>query len=60
MKIKPIGLGLTAFFLLMLVTSSTLLTGDPTLPATPYNYSVNLPAHFLTDANGPLPTSVIQ
>lgn len=29
------------------------------LPLTPYNYSiVNLPAHFTTDTQGPLPTSI--
>jgi cytochrome c peroxidase len=58
MKFKSIGLGLTLFLLLTAATTTTFLTGEPTLPNTPYNYSVNLPAHFLTDAQGPLPTSI--
>jgi cytochrome c peroxidase len=58
MKIKSIGIGLVLFFLFTAATSSTFFI-DPTLPATPYDYSVNVPAHFLTPS-GPNATSVVS
>ncbi len=57
MKIKLIGLSLLFFFILTAATESVLLT-DPILPVTAYDYSVNLPAYFFTNAQGPLPTSI--
>ncbi|MFK7935460.1 MAG: cytochrome c peroxidase [Saprospiraceae bacterium] len=47
--------------LLILLTALTAppVANDPVLPATLYDYStLNLPAHFTTDATGPLPTSI--
>jgi cytochrome c peroxidase len=39
--------------------STTFFVNEPVLPPTPYDYaSLNLPAHFTTNANGPLPTSI--
>lgn len=39
--------------------STSFLVTDPVLPPTPYDYaSLNLPAHFTTNAPGPLPTSI--
>ncbi|MBL7814643.1 MAG: T9SS type A sorting domain-containing protein [Saprospiraceae bacterium] len=57
MKIKLISLTLLACSILTLAFDFSFST-DPVLPTTPYDYSVNLPAHFLTDAGGPLPTSI--
>lgn len=46
-------------FLFILTTSLTVVTNDPVLPNTPYDYAtLNLPAHFTTNAGGPLPTSI--
>lgn len=57
MKFKIIGVGI-AFFLLFTSATRVFLTGEPTLPNIAFDYSVNLPAHFLTNAGGPLPTSI--
>lgn len=58
MSIKPIVICFFLFIIIAAASTSVLLT-DPVLPSTPYNYSVlNLPAHFTTDAGGPLPTSI--
>jgi cytochrome c peroxidase len=57
MNIKLVGISLILF---VVFTSAITFSGDPVLPATPFNYSVlNLPAAFTTDVVGaPRPTSI--
>jgi cytochrome c peroxidase len=49
-----------SMLLIMLTAATTaMLSGDPVLPAVPYNYNVlNLPAHFTTNAGGQIATSI--
>jgi cytochrome c peroxidase len=50
---------MACLLMLILTTSLTVVTNDPVLPASPYDYAtLNLPAHFTTNAGGPLPTSI--
>ena len=47
------------FFTIIIAATTNITVADPILPATLYNYGVlNLPAHFTTNAGGPLPTSI--
>jgi cytochrome c peroxidase len=57
MKLK---LAVVSTFLLLIFVAATrrAIVADINLPATPYDYSIHLPAHFLTDAGGGLPSSI--
>jgi cytochrome c peroxidase len=66
---KQVNISLTLMMLLLLGTYSCKETEVPeepekesvlNLPPTPYNYAtLNLPAHFTTNAPGPLPSSIL-
>jgi cytochrome c peroxidase len=47
-----------AVFLLLIACKSEVVTDYLNLPATPFDYSVSLPAYFFTNAGGRLPTSL--
>jgi cytochrome c peroxidase len=57
MNIKLASISLILF---VVFTSAITISGDPVLPATPFNYSIlNLPSAFTTDVVGaPRPTSI--
>jgi cytochrome c peroxidase len=49
---------LSTLCIMLTAASTRMLSGDPVLPATPYDYSVNLPKHFTTNAGGQIATSI--
>lgn len=59
MKIHNFWMYIIFPVLLVVGTGAAVVTEDPILPDTPYDYStLNLPAYFTTNAGGPLPTSI--
>ncbi|MGK0366528.1 MAG: cytochrome c peroxidase [Saprospiraceae bacterium] len=55
----PFFIFLSVIFILLTALTLPLVADDPVLPDTPYDYTtLNLPAHFTTNAASPLPTSI--
>lgn len=55
----PSFIFISVIFILFTALTLPMIADDPVLPDTPYDYTtLNLPAHFTTNAPSPLPTSI--